>query len=439
MNVRITDLLDHYHDTYIKLDAPVQKGAIICMDRFEQEQKHISPVKKLLVTAACLILLLTGAAFFHFIPAIILSSEEQGAALNSPISAQEPEAVPAEEQQETEIYVAELGLAIGADGEQGSLLRFLYNRESLCYTWFMEIDSLEELLYDTSPEGNMMESLRNEEFQTNLTSWGNMFLQAYMAEAYVTFSDGNSFLVGGGAATTYEDGLFLEYGSVMPEDTYADLIPEYLVIRGEKYPLVPADEDMREAERNRIEKRQALAAQGFESNPEEPEPAGEEDTVVYPEDCSIAIRAEDSDGDGFLTVDLTLPVETESASGTICRFSLRISTGEFKWFYESQQLVDALYQLSPEGDMSIAMNNETFSAERLAFMNSALETHLSTAYLGFADGTEICIGCGDVVGFSDGLFWDGYKITAPGAEAAQALEGVQVSYLKVNGVTYQFI
>lgn len=439
MKVRITDLLDQYDDTYIKLDTPAKKGAMICMDLFEQKPKHASGMKTLLVTAACLILLLSGVAFFGLVPKMVLDSQEQGIALDGTISVEEPADVLVEEKEKSGIYVAELAFAVAPNGEQGSLVRFLYNRESFCYTWFMEIDCLGKLLNEISPEGNMMEALRNEEFQTSLTSWGNVFLQAYMAEAYVSFSDGSSFMVGSGAAMDYEDGLFLEFGSVMPEDAYADLIPEYLVICGEKYPFEPADEDMQEEERNRIKEREALAEQAIENSQEEFRSIGNEDTAVYPEDCRVTIWGEDIDEDGLLTVDLELPVETDTISGAICCFTLDLSTGEIKWFYNCQQLADKLYALSPEGEMGIALEDETFAAERLAFMNSALETHLSTAYLGFADGTEICIGCGDVVGFSDGLFWDGYKITAPDAEAAQALEGVQVSYLKINGVTYQFI
>lgn len=446
MKVRITDLLDHYHDTYVKLDAPVQKGAISYMDQYENNKNHSSPAKKILLVAACLVLVLTGVAFFRLAPSIIYFNEEQGGALESPISVQELETVeearesenvPVEEQA-AEMYVAELGLNIEADGEEGSLLRLLYNRESLCYTWFLEIDSLKEILYSVSPEGNMSDSLRNAEFQENLNSWMNMFLDAYMAEAYIFFSDGSSFLVGGGAASAYEDGWFLEYGSVLPEDEYADLTPECLVIHGEEYPLVPADEDMQEAERNRVEKREELAAKIAEFHSEETEPV-EESAKVYPEELSVAILAEDPDGDGYLTVDLALPVETEAASGTICRFSLKISTGEFKWFYDSQDLVDTLYQLSPEGDMSIAMDDEAFAAARLDFMNCALETHLSGAYLGFEDGTELCIGCGDMVGFSNDLFWDGYKITVIGKDTAEALGETRVSYLKINDVIYNFI
>lgn len=435
MKVRITDLLDHYHDTCVKLDAPAKKGAIIYMDQFENNQKKSSPLKKILVVAACLVLLLTGVAFFRLAPSIIFLDEEQGGALASPVSIQELEQVSVEEQP-AEIYVAELGVIIGADGEEGRLLRLLYNRESLCYTWFMEIDSLKDLLYEASPEGNMTDSLRDEEFQRELTRWMNLFLEEYMAEAYISFSDGSSLLIGGGAASAYEDGTFLEYGSILPE--YAGQTPEYLVIRGEEYPLAPADKEIQEAERNRVESRAAIASQIIESHSEETEPAREEAAVVYPEEYPIEFQAEDPDGDGFLTVDLALPVETETASGTVCRFTLDISTGEFRWYYDSRDLGDTLYQLSSEGELGTAMDDQAFASARLGFMNCALETYLAAAYLGFEDGSEIRIGCGDVFGFSDGLFWDGYRIVAAGQDEAELLEGTQVSYLKINDVIYNF-
>jgi hypothetical protein len=143
------------------------------------------------------------------------------------------------------------------------------------------------------------------------------------------------------------------------------------------------------------------------------------------------------DEDGLLTAQLDLPFSIGESQATLIRFTLDLSTGLYTWYADIPELLDMLYAVSTQGDFGLALGDTTFSQLHTDFENIALADYKCNAYLVFTNGTELCLGSGDIIGFEDELFTDSGKIAWAAADNNTDVSDLTPAYLRIGDTTYE--
>lgn len=171
------------------------------------------------------------------------------------------------------------------------------------------------------------------------------------------------------------------------------------------------------------------------------------DPLVIPQSVPVEdlngdgnLAAEDLNGDGILSAQLDLSVMVEDSEATLVRFTYDLTSGKFTWYMHSPLLMAQLYEISPSGDMSDGLIDESWSKNYATWSNTMLENYYTNASLIMTDGTEILLGGGSVVDFVDDLFieWHQYEFDVLNDYYGTNLKTEEIAYLLINGVTYQF-
>lgn len=162
---------------------------------------------------------------------------------------------------------------------------------------------------------------------------------------------------------------------------------------------------------------------------------------VLPEITRGPVNAEDPNGDGLLMAHLELPINPDDAhlwAGTLLKLTIDLSNGDYTWHYTHTELEQMLYDLSPAGDLSEALHDETFMQEATALSNNLIETYFKNAYLVFSDGTRLCLGSGAEEDFEDGVFTTTYNLASCAEDYGLPINGLAVDHLEINGEAYSF-
>lgn len=135
---------------------------------------------------------------------------------------------------------AVLDLPCTLDGETGYLQRFALELSTGKYFWYLDVPSLEQMLYEISPDGNISMALDENVYQELLIRWSNAFLDNYQVDAHLMFTDGTSIRLGSGDVILHEDGCIINAGSLSwdADDSGIDvegLTPDLLIINDESY------------------------------------------------------------------------------------------------------------------------------------------------------------------------------------------------------------
>lgn len=158
----------------------------------------------------------------------------------------------------------------------------------------------------------------------------------------------------------------------------------------------------------------------------------EENEVMY----SVA---EDTDGDGYLTADLDLTLRWNDEPGALTRLTIDQTTGEYTWYRSTPALTKQLYEISPAGDYSTALEDKDFQTAQTEWANICLGAFQREAHLVFTDGSSRALGSGSTAGFDGIWFWDAHNLKWLGEDDG-GIDYSQktISYLEINGVRYDF-
>lgn len=154
---------------------------------------------------------------------------------------------------------------------------------------------------------------------------------------------------------------------------------------------------------------------------------------IPPSDSSLNLpAAEDADGDGLLTAELNIPVETKYGTAILQTFTLNPDTWEFSWNTDLSGLSGTFAEYS--GDYTGALLNDDFQVEFAEVQNAVQEIILS-GMLVYPDNSHVCMAAGDCIDFDDQSYrsYDtlGIATLFPTSDEAP-------SCLEIGGVTYRF-
>lgn len=152
---------------------------------------------------------------------------------------------------------------------------------------------------------------------------------------------------------------------------------------------------------------------------------------LQPSDSSLNLpAAEDADGDGLLTAELNIPVETKYGTAILQTFTLNPDTWEFSWNTDLSGLSGTFAEYS--GDYTGALLNDDFQVEFAEVQNAVQEIILS-GMLVYPDNSHVCITTGDCIDYDDQSYrsYDtlGIATLFPTSDEAP-------SCLEIGGVTY---
>lgn len=166
---------------------------------------------------------------------------------------------------------------------------------------------------------------------------------------------------------------------------------------------------------------------------------------VLPEIVKGPFDAEDPDGDGYLTVNLNLPISQDSESspgGTLTRLTIDLSNGDYTWYYTSEALQEKLSELSQAGDeteaLTEALHDETFMLQSTVLANDLARQYLTSVRLIFTDGTWMNLGSGVTAGYTEGEFTTTYSLGYCAADGSLDITGLTIDHLEIGGERYNF-
>ena len=152
---------------------------------------------------------------------------------------------------------------------------------------------------------------------------------------------------------------------------------------------------------------------------------------LQPSDSSLNLpAAEDVDGDGLLTAELNIPVETKYGTAILQKFTLDPNSLKFSWNTDLSGLSGTFAEYS--GDYTGALLNDDFQVEFAEVQNAVQEIILS-GMLVYPDNSHVCITTGDCIDFDDQSYRSfdtlGVGTLFPTSDEAP-------SCLEIGGVTY---
>jgi hypothetical protein len=150
-----------------------------------------------------------------------------------------------------------------------------------------------------------------------------------------------------------------------------------------------------------------------------------------PSDSSLNLpAAEDVDGDGLLTAELNIPVETKYGTAILQTFTVNPDTWEFSWNTDLSGLSGTFAEYS--GDYNEALLNDDFQMEYLEVQNAVQEVIL-TGMLVYPDNSHVCMFSGERIDF-DTQSYRTFDTLGVGTLSPTSDEAP--SCLEIGGVTY---
>lgn len=141
--------------------------------------------------------------------------------------------------------------------------------------------------------------------------------------------------------------------------------------------------------------------------------------------------AEDADGDGLLTAELNIPVETEYGTAILQKFTLDPSTLEFSWYTDLSGLSGSFAEYG--SDLSTALKErEGFQAEFASVCNTVQEVILSSMLV-YPDNSHVCLGTGELNAYGTQSYRS-YDTLGGATQFPTSAENP--SCLEIGGVTY---
>lgn len=276
------------------------------------------------------------------------------------------------------------------------------------YTWVLENSTLHAALLAASPSGSYEEACEDSAFQQDMQSFEASAEMLFHGSCELVYSDGTALPLTGNFSWRYEAGLFYGSGSltqcaeaagIEPEDT----APAYLLVEGTIVPLVSN-------------------TQGDQQRPETDTSAN--DPTLSP--------GEDTDGDGLLTAQLDIPIETAYGTAMLQKFTLELSSSQFRWYVDCSQLSDPFTE--DYVSMNDALKRSEFESASLAVLNTVQEA-ISDNHLVYPDGSQLFVPTGELVDYYDHIH-ECYDTL--GVATEQPTCDQNPSCLEIGGVTYGF-
>lgn len=466
MNPRITDLLDDYVDTSVRLLPPEQ------VLRSNNSGKAPSPapkpvqhrMKKPLVIAAALLLMLTGvaASVLTMSRGGSFGSSLSGGLSEAPSTAQwasqesafsSSESVPDElilDDSNSVIVTSEatgLSMRVPTEYQDGLTVGqsvTLNVDANLAGTESIDYDGI-FTFYDTSNQG-LYDGL-----VFSIEAWDQSEFDSYLSDDFhaLTF-EFNSAVVGKQGDTYYS---MLQFGNIptsifrLFDSTSLDSANAYYKRLQYVIPMVrsfielngldTAETDLDswdELFRQRMLEPMEQLIQELESNANsfaQSEQAPQDS--IQPSEESLSLpAAQDTDGDGLLTAELNLSVETEYGTAVIQRFTLDISSGQFSWYADLSGLSGPFTEYS--GNIAAARENDEFQAA-LVSVAGALQESILNSLLVYPDGSHLCLSTGELVSYENHVYrsYDTLGLTIEEPSSSD-----NPSCLELGGITYRF-
>ncbi len=153
---------------------------------------------------------------------------------------------------------------------------------------------------------------------------------------------------------------------------------------------------------------------------------------LQPIDSSLNLpAAEDADGDGLLTAELNIPIETEYGTAILQKFTLDPSTLEFSWYTDLSGLTGSFAEYG--SDLSTALKErEGFQAEFTSVCNTVQEVILNSMLV-YPDNSHVCLGTGELIACGTQSYRS-YDTLGGATQFPTSAENP--SCLEIGGVTY---
>ena len=152
---------------------------------------------------------------------------------------------------------------------------------------------------------------------------------------------------------------------------------------------------------------------------------------LQPSDSSLNLPAAgDADGDGLLTAELNIPVETKYGTAILQTFTVNPDTWQFSWNTDLSGLSGTFAEYS--GDYNEALLNDDFQVE-FAQVQNAVQEVILTGMLVYPDNSHICMFTGDQIDF-DAQSYRSYDTL--GVATLFPTSDEAPSCLEIGGVTY---
>ena len=153
---------------------------------------------------------------------------------------------------------------------------------------------------------------------------------------------------------------------------------------------------------------------------------------LQPSDSSLNLpAAEDADGDGLLTAELNIPVETEYGTAILRKFTLDPNSLEFSWYIDLSDLSGSFAEYG--SDLSAALKaHEEFNAEFFGVFNLVQET-ITDCMLVYPNKSHICLGTGEQNDYGTQSY---RTFDTLGVATQYPTSAENPSCLEIGGVTY---
>ena len=152
---------------------------------------------------------------------------------------------------------------------------------------------------------------------------------------------------------------------------------------------------------------------------------------IPPSDSSLNLpAAEDVDGDGLLTAELNIPVETKYGTAILQTFTVNPDTWEFSWNTDLSGLSGTFAEYS--GDYNEALLNDDFQMEYLEVQNAVQEVILS-GMLVYPDNSHVCLSTGELNDYGTQSY---RTFDTLGVGTLSPTSAENPSCLEIGGVTY---
>lgn len=150
-----------------------------------------------------------------------------------------------------------------------------------------------------------------------------------------------------------------------------------------------------------------------------------------PSDSSLNLpAAQDTDGDGLLTAELNIPVETKYGTAILQKFTLDPSSLKFSWNTDLSGLSGTFAEYS--GDYNSALLNDDFQMEYIEVQNAVQEVIL-TGMLVYPDNSHVCMFSGERIDFDTQRY---RTFDTLGVGTLFPISDEAPSCLEIGGVTY---